>query len=136
MTETTFAVVFTLLCAGLLGLFKLASWSERRHAKVEAEANAVIEAATERHLALAVEDPTPDDEPPSPGVAFVAGAVEVVDELPVRAQGIEVPREGEPEPLRPCTPCVNHWADGKPGLAHTRCLVAIEEARHRTAVAS
>jgi hypothetical protein len=60
---------------------------------------------------------------------------EPAEELPLRAQAIEVPREGQPDAFVPHYECFDRWHDGEPHRMHTRCLVAIEEAQRAKAVA-
>lgn len=114
MNETTFAAVFTVLCLALYGLLKLAAWSERRHKAEVDEALALLEPPKDFTPARFVN--------PEPMVPIVPGSTEpeLVDELPVRAQAIEVPREGAPSPVH--YNCADHWFDRRPSLVCDECL--------------
>jgi hypothetical protein len=60
---------------------------------------------------------------------------EPAEELPLRAQVIDLPREGQPEAFVPHYECFDRWHDGETHRMHTRCLMAIQEAQRTKAVA-
>lgn len=116
------AATFLFAVAVILTLVDKAD--QRRKDRQDAVRDAAIErekaANQPRWVVIAVEDPTEDE----PLVPIVPGAEpELVEELPVRAQAIEVPREGAvlQGRRRVCTPCLDAWADREPSKICRDC---------------